>query len=120
MAHYAVLSDDNVVTFVHPGKDEGQDGVDWESYYGAKRTSYNTCGGVHINGGTPFRYNYAGEGYTFDPDFGPDGAFIPPQPYPSWTLNLNTALWEAPTPYPTDGGLYAWDEVTLSWVSPQT
>jgi hypothetical protein len=119
MAHYAVLNQANVVTFVHPGKDENDDGTDWEQYYGAVRTSYNTHGGVHVAGGTPFRYNYAGIGYTFSdaPQWAAQGgAFIPPQPYPSWTLNPDTALWDAPTPMPTEGGPYIWDEATLSWV----
>lgn len=119
MAHYAYLNEDNVVTQVIVGKDEGEDGVDWEAYYGAVRTSYNTHGGHHANGGTAFRYNYAGIGYTFSNDpvwSAQSGAFIPPQPFPSWTLNPDTALWDAPTPYPTDGALYDWDEETLSWV----
>ena len=92
MAHYAYLNADSIVTEVVVGKDEGEDGVDWETYYGAVRTSYNTHGGEHATGGTPFRYNYAGIGYTFDPDHGTHGAFIPPHPYPSWTLNADTAL----------------------------
>ena len=117
MAHYAYLDSDNVVTQVIVGKDEGEGGIDWEAYYGAVRCSYNTHGGQHSNGGTPWRYNYPGPGWSFDPDHGPDGAFIPPQPFPSWTLNPDTALWDAPVPYPTDGSLYRWDEATLSWVS---
>ena len=116
MAHYAYLDGNNVVTQVIVGRDEGEDGVDWEAYYGAVRTSYNTHGGQHTNGGTPFRGNFAGIGYRFDPDLGPDGAFIPPQPFPSWVLNTSTALWDAPVPYPTDGKPYRWDEDTLSWV----
>lgn len=116
MAHYAYLDESSKVTQVIVGKDEGEDGVDWEVYYNAKRTSYNTRGNQHANGGTPFRYNYAGKGYTFDPDFGPDGAFIPPQPYPSWVLNPDTALWDAPVPIPETEGKWVWDEATLSWV----
>ena len=115
MAHYAYLDESNIVTQVIVGKDEGEDGIDWEQYYGAVRTSYNTHGGEHPNG-TPFRYNYAGIGYTFDPDFGTDGAFIPPQPFPSWTLNQSTALWDAPVPMPETEGMWAWDEDSLSWV----
>ena len=120
MAHYAYLDSENIVTQVIVGKDEGEDGVDWEQYYGAKRTSYNTHGGQHANGGTPYRYNYAGIGYTFSdaPEWAAQhGAFIPPQPFPSWTLNANTALWDAPTPMPAEGGPWVWDEDTLSWVS---
>ncbi len=119
MAHYAYLDSNNIVTQVIIGKDEGEDGVDWEAYYGAVRTSYNTHGGQHANGGTPFRYNYAGIGYMFSdaPEWSAqDGAFIPPQPFPSWVLNPDTALWDAPVPMPTEGGPWVWDEATLSWV----
>lgn len=56
--------------------------------------------------------NFAGIGYTFDPY---RNAFIPPKPYPSWVLEENTCLWEAPIPYPEDGRTYAWDEDSLSW-----
>lgn len=114
MAHYAYLDDNSIVTQVIVGKDEGEDGIDWEQYYGAVRCSYNTHGGQHSSG-TPFRYNYPGPGWSFSPDFGPDGAFIPPQPFPSWTLNPDTALWDAPVPMPTEGGPWRWDEATLSW-----
>jgi hypothetical protein len=94
VAHYAYLDANNVVTQVIVGKDEGEDGVDWEQYYGAVRTSYNTHGGQHTSGGTPFRYNYAGIGYTFDAEFGPYGAFIPPKPDEGdWILDPDTALW---------------------------
>jgi hypothetical protein len=119
MAHYAFLNENNIVTEVIVGKDENEEGTDWEVHYGnfrgqvCKRTSYNTQGGVHNNGGTPYRKNYAGIGYTYDSVI--DG-FIPPQPYPSWLLNTTTGLWEAPVPYPTDGKLYIWDEATQSWV----
>jgi len=77
------------------------------------QTSYNTQGGVHLLGGTPLRKNYAGIGYTYDRT---RDAFIPPQPFPSWTLNETTCLWDAPTPYPADGKVYKWDEATTSWV----
>ena len=63
-----------------------------------------------------FRYNYAGIGYTFDATPTPNGAFIPPKPYPSWLLNTNTFQWEPPVPYPNDGKMYYWDEETQSWV----
>lgn len=119
MAHYAYLDENGIVTQVIVGKDEGEDGVDWEQYYGAVRTSYNTQGGQHANGGTPFRYNYAGIGYTFSdaPEWAAQGgAFIPPQLFRSWVLNPDTALWDAPVPMPTDGGMYYWHEATLSWV----
>ena len=125
MAHYAFLGQNNIVTEVINGKNEGEEGVDWEQHYGAfrgqtcKRTSYNTHGGVHSNGGTPFRKNYAGIGYTYNAI---RDAFIPPKPFASWTLNEDTCLWEAPTPMPEDSGtgeppkVYTWDEITTSWV----
>jgi hypothetical protein len=76
------------------------------------QTSYNTRGGEHALGGTPLRKNYAGIGFTYDRQ---RDAFIPPKPFASWTLNESTCLWDAPTPYPTDGKHYAWDEATTSW-----
>ena len=72
-----------------------------------RRTSYNTIGGVHKNGGTPFRKNYAGVGYTYDPV---RDAFYSPQPFESWTLNEESCLWEAPVAYPNDGNSYIWNE----------
>ena len=110
MAHYAVLDENNIVTQVFVGKDEGD--INWEEYYGAKRTSYNTYGGVHTNDGTPFRKNYAGIGFTYDEE---RDAFIAPQPYPSWTLNEDTCTWDSPVPYPEEG-MHEWDEETKSWV----
>lgn len=76
------------------------------------QTSYNTRGGVHKNGGTPLRKNYAGIGYTYDAQ---RDAFIPPKPFASWTLNDDTCLWDAPTPMPQDGKPYVWDEAALNW-----
>jgi hypothetical protein len=76
------------------------------------QTSYNTHGGVHKNGGTPLRKNYAGIGYTYD---AAKDAFIPPQPYASWTLDDASCLWNAPVAMPTDGKPYTWDEATTSW-----
>jgi len=76
------------------------------------QTSYNTHGGVHLLGGTPFRKNFAGVGYTFKHEL---DAFIPPQPYESWELNEDTCLWEAPVARPNDGKLYDWDEESESW-----
>lgn len=76
-----------------------------------KRTSYNTSGGVHLNGGTPFRKNYAGKGYLYDPV---RDAFYTPQPYPSWTLNETSCVWEPPTPAPEGEG-WIWDEETQTW-----
>jgi len=112
MAHYAYLDENGIVTSVIVGKNENDGGVDWEAYYGAKRTSYNTHGGVHSSNGVPFRKNYAGIGYTFDIQ---RDAFIPPKPYPSWILDEETCLWNPPIQYPNDGKLYAWEEETISW-----
>ena len=77
-----------------------------------KQTSYNTHGGVHKLGGTPLRKNHAGIGYTYDED---KDAFIPKQPFNSWTLNEDTCQWEAPSAYPDDGKRYNWNEETTSW-----
>ena len=82
------------------------------------QTSYNTRGGVHYNqqgepDGPGLRKNYAGIGYSYDPLL---DAFIPPKPFNSWVLNESTAQWEAPTPMPTDGKMYSWDEATTNWV----
>ena len=89
--------------------------VYWEGYYGkgglCKRTSYNTIGGVHQSGGTPFRKNYAGVGYTYDPV---RDAFYSPQPYESWTLNEESCLWECPVERPE--GEDWWKEDTTEWV----
>ena len=118
MAHYAFLDENNIVTEVIVGKNENEDDIDWEQHYGnfrgqtCKRTSYNTYGGVHNNGGTPFRKNYAGIGYSYDQT---KNAFIPPKPYPSWTLDETTCLWEAPVAYPDDGEKYKWNEDTTNW-----
>jgi hypothetical protein len=121
MAHYAFLDGNNIVTEVIFGKDENEENINWESHYGAfrgqvcKRTSYNTYGGVHSAGGTPFRKNYAGIGYSYNEI---RDAFIPPKPYNSWVFNEETCLWDPPTPRPSDLGtkLYLWDEITTSWV----
>ena len=117
MAHYAFLDENYIVTEVIVGKDESN--YDWEAHYGqfrgqlCKRTSYNTYGGVHKEGGTPFRKNYAGIGYSYDPQ---RDAFIPPKPFNSWVLNESSCLWDPPTPMPTDGKMYRWDEDTTAWV----
>lgn len=121
MAHYAVLDENNIVTQVFVGKDENEplpEGyTSWEEYYGAKQTSYNTLGGVHLLGGIPFRKNYAGVGYKYDEIY---NAFIPPQPFPSWTLNFETFLWEPPVPKPADEDpdteVYLWFEYKKEWI----
>jgi hypothetical protein len=118
MAHFAKLDENNVVTDVivvnniemlaADGSESELMGVAflirWSGGYSNwKQTSYNNR----------IRKNYAGIGYTYDAT---RDAFIPPQPFPSWTLNEDTCLWDAPTPMPTDGQFYRWDEPTTSWV----
>jgi hypothetical protein len=76
------------------------------------QTSYNTLGGEHKLGGTPLRKNFAGVGYTYDET---RDAFIPPQPFDSWTLNEDTCLWESPVAYPDDSNMYNWNEETQTW-----
>lgn len=116
MAHYAFLDENYIVTEVIVGKDESN--YDWEQHYGqfrgqlCKRTSYNTHGGVHSGGGTPFRKNYAGIGYSYDPQL---DAFIPPKPYASWVLDQQSCLWQAPVQQPQDGQQYTWNEDNQAW-----
>ena len=76
------------------------------------QTSYNTHGGQHPEG-RPLRKNYAGIGFTYD---SVRDAFYAPQPFPSWTLDEATCIWNPPTPYPEDSNRYVWDEPTTSWV----
>lgn len=111
MAHFAKVSN-GVVTKVIVAEQEfvdtyqdGEPGV-WI------QTSYNTHGGVHSLGGTPLRKNYAGVGFIYDRY---KDAFYEPQPYPSWTLNTTTCLWEPPVAYPSNDKSYEWDETTKSW-----
>ena len=77
-----------------------------------KQTSYNTRGGVHLTGGTPFRKNHASIGYTYDED---RDAFISPKPFNSWILHEDTCLWEAPVAYPDDENRYTWNETNQTW-----
>ena len=118
MAHYAFLNENNIVTEVIVGKNEGEEGINWEQHYGnfrgqvCKRTSYNTIGGVHNKEGTPFRKNYASIGYTYDET---KDAFIPQKPYNSWILNESTCNWDAPVARPQDENMYKWNEEILNW-----
>jgi len=81
-----------------------------------KQTSYNTQGGVHKLGGTPFRKNHAGIGMTYDED---RDAFIHKKPFNSWILNEDTCLWEAPVAKPTteleENQYYSWNESIVNW-----
>lgn len=121
MAHFAQLDENNVVTqvIVVANAELLLDGVESEtkgvifckSLFGEDtkwvQTSYNAT----------IRKNYAGIGFTYDKDL---DAFIAPQSFPSWILNEETAQWEAPTPYPTDGKKYTWSEDDLTWLEVPT
>jgi hypothetical protein len=111
MAHFAKVENGIVTQVIVIEPDVLATGL-WGDPADWIQTSYNTAGGTHPNG-TPLRKNFAGIGYTYDKD---RDAFIPPKPYNSWLLNDDTCQWEPPTPMPTDGKLYIWDEETTSWV----
>jgi len=118
MAHFAKV-ENNLVTQVIVAEPEFiatgalGDPASWV------QTSYNTRGGVHYgqdgqpDGEEALRANYAGIGYTYDKT---NDVFYTPQPYPSWTIAAPAWIWTAPTPHPTDGSQYTWDEATKSWI----
>ena len=116
MAHFAKVENGKVVQVIVAEQDFIDSGV---VGHGWVQTSYNTRGNVHYgqdgqpDGGVALRGNYAGIGYVYDES---NDVFYAPQPFPSWILNNQTWLWEAPVPYPNDGKLYRWDEDTTSWV----
>ena len=118
MAHYALIDENNIVISVVVGKNEDEGDLDWEVYYGetngklCKRTSINTFGNIHSEGGIPFRKNYAGIGGTYDVEA---DAFYAPQPFLSWILNEDTFLWEPPIEIPDSENPYRWNEETISW-----
>jgi hypothetical protein len=119
MAHFAEIDAEGTVLRVlvvaDAQEDRGQEFLADDLGLGGtwKKTSYNTVGGVHTGGGTPYRKNYAGIGFKYDNAL---DAFIPPKPYASWNLNEDTCLWEAPTPMPEEEGkFFTWDEDTTSW-----
>ena len=124
MAHYAFLDENNIVVEVIVGREENEivdEITDWEEYYSSfrglvcKRTSYNTHGGIHLYGGTPFRKNYAGVGHTYD---AVRDAFIPPKPFDSWVLNETTCAWDPPIPRPEDDTqIWRWNETEQKWDS---
>jgi hypothetical protein len=116
MSHFAKIENDKVVQVIVAEQEfvDAQPG-EWV------QTSYNTRGGVHYapnsdtpDGGVALRKNYAGVGYAYDRQ---RDAFISPQPFPSWTLNDETCLWEAPIPYPGDGEIWYWNEDLQNWVT---
>lgn len=120
MAHWAQIDENSFVTQVTVGDNNdpaGDEGYSWlVNNLGGNwiKTSFNTFGGIHKNGGIPLRKNYAGIGFTYDPI---KDAFIPPklENLDSWILNEETCLWEAPIPYPNDGKNYYWNEENISW-----
>ena len=111
MAHYAKVTD-GIVTKVIVAEAEFFDTFIDDSAGEWIQTSYNTHGGEHTLGGTPLRKNFAGIGFTYDYE---KDAFIPPQPFSSWTLNEDTCLWEAPVAYPDDDKMYIWNESITNW-----
>ena len=110
MSHFAKVLDGKVVNVIVAEQEFFDTFVD-SSPGTWLQTSYNTFGGKHPEG-RPLRKNYAGIGYTYDPV---RDAFIPPQPYASWTLDEETCLWQSPVAMPTDGKQYVWNEETLQW-----
>lgn len=124
MAHYAFLDDNNIVREVIVGKNEDdldtlpEGFANWEEFYTdfrgltCKRTSYNTRNNTHKLNGIPFRGNYAGMNFTYDPD---NDVFIPPKPFDSWILDETTWSWKAPINYPDDGENYVWNESNQTW-----
>ena len=118
MAHFAKIENGIVAQVIVAENDFISTGALGDPA-GWLQTSYNTRGGVHYgqdgkpDGGEALRGNYAGIGYHYDSTH---DVFYAPQPYPSWVLNNTTWLWEAPTPNPTDGKNYTWNEETKSWV----
>jgi hypothetical protein len=117
MAHWAELDENNIVIRVVATSNDdsaGDEGYQWliDKLGGTwVKTSYNTIEGKHQLGGTPFRKNFAGEGFYFDSEL---DAFIPPKTYPSYILNPTTCSWYPPVPMPSQG--FEWNEETLSWV----
>jgi hypothetical protein len=126
MAHYALIDSEFEVVNVITGVDEniiqtdldgtqvGGSSTAWEQFYESrpwfeglmcKRTSYNSN----------IRANFAGKGFTYDPDF---DVFIEPQPYSSWKLNYTTFKWEAPVAKPNevDGFAWKWSEANKEWI----
>ena len=110
MSHFAKVENGIVTQVIVAEQNVIDSGIFGDGWV---QTSYNTHGGVHANGNTPLRKNYAGVGYTYDSQ---RDAFISPQPYPSWTLVEDTCLWSAPVPMPIDDKFYSWDETSLTWV----
>jgi hypothetical protein len=105
MSHFAKI-ENNVVTEVIVAEQDFINSGAVGDAFNWVQTSYNSN----------FRKNYAGVGYTYDST---RDAFIPPQPYSSWTLNEDTCQYDSPVPYPTDDKMYEWDEETTNWIELQ-
>ena len=135
MAHYAKLGANNKVIGVHVVNDSdclNASGIEDEevgrqflerihSWPLWKKTSYNTSGGQHKDGGTPLRGNYAGIGMIYDED---NDMFYGKKPYASWVLNTTTASWHSPIGDAPDDltdeekaaeTFYVWNEAGQSW-----
>lgn len=112
MAHFAEIDSNNIVIRVlvvdNSLEHRGADFLSNDLGLGGTwiQTSYNNN----------IRKNYAGIGYTYDAT---RDAFIPPKPYESWVLNEDTCQWDAPTPYPSDGQIYRWNEELQQWENVQ-
>jgi hypothetical protein len=127
MAHFAELDSNNIVIRVlvvrniditdENGQEQEQLGIAFlQKLFGGRwiKTSYNTHKNTHLENGIPFRGNFAGKNYVYDPF---NDVFYPPAgPFPSWTLNRTTWQWVAPVPYPSDKKIYDWNEDTCTWI----
>ena len=120
MAHFAKIKNNIVETVVVVSNDIAtteEAGINFlNNLYNTndvwKQTSFNTAGGEHKLGGTPFRKNYAGIGYTYDES---RDAFIAPKPFDSWILDEDTCIYQPPVPLPIDGKQYFWNEENQTW-----
>ena len=117
MAHFAEVDENNIVirVLVTDNNDpNGDEGYQWliDNLGGTWiKTSYNTIGGVHLEGGEPLRKNYAGIGFIYDST---RDAFVPPKPFESWLLDEETCTWKAPVDRPASGH-YQWNESIVNW-----
>ena len=122
MAHFAILGPGNIVQQVlvvdNSIATTEQAGIDFlkktfnDNHLPIIQTSYNTLGGIHINGGIPLRGNYAAIGYQYDQT---NDVFYEIKPFDSWILNKTTWTWESPIKIPTDGNRYKWNESLVNW-----
>jgi hypothetical protein len=136
MAHFAKISEDNIVLSVltlddkdmldenkNPNELIGQNYLEKHNNWPAHlwiQTSYNTYQNTHRQGKTPFRGNYAGIGFIWDVS---NQIFLPPKPYNSWVKNLQEARWQSPIgdapaltkEQKTALFYYQWDEAEQFW-----